>query len=269
MLAGTVKDMNKIKYPVLCTPKLDGIRCLKLNGKALSRNFKPIPNTFVREFIERTCPDGVDGELIANKDGQNVLAQDSIAMDAFNKTASAVMSEDGEPWVTFHIFDYVKDGIDKPYNERIKDLYALMTDDTNECTGLGIAFVLPTKILNEEQLLKLEEQVLKDGYEGLMIRSVSGPYKCGRGTEREGYLLKLKRFADSEAEIIGFEEKMTNNNIAKKDELGRTKRSSHKANKVGADTLGKLKVRDVKTGVEFGKIRLNRFYLTFTMPPIL
>jgi len=251
MLAGTVKDLSKIQYPVLCTPKLDGIRLLKLNGKALSRNFKPIPNKFIRELVEKHFPDGVDGELILSREDSNPLTGCMI-MDTFNKTSSAVMSEDGKPWVVFHIFDYVKDGIDKPYDERMADLKALMIDDKSGIPGTHAAFVLPTEIYHEEQLLKLEERVVADGYEGLMIRSVQGPYKCGRSTEREGYLLKLKRFKDSEAEILGFEEKMTNNNLAKKDELGRTKRSSHKANKVGADTLGKIKVRDIKTGVEFG-----------------
>ena len=43
--------------------------------------------------------------------------------------------------------------------------------------------------------------------------------------------------------MIGFEEKMHNANVAKKNALGFTERSSHKANQVAMDTLGALVVR--------------------------
>jgi DNA ligase-1 len=67
----------------------------------------------------------------------------------------------------------------------------------------------------------------------------------------EGYLLKVKRFDDSEAEIIGFEEEQFNGNTAETNELGRTKRSTAKAGLVGKGTLGAFTVRDIHTGVEF------------------
>src|SRR5690606_29022945 len=73
----------------------------------------------------------------------------------------------------------------------------------------------------------------------------------GRATLREGWLWKLKRFEDSEAVILDFEERMHNANVAKTNALGYKERSSHKENLVPMGTLGALKVRDVKTGVEF------------------
>src|SRR5690606_27777905 len=73
----------------------------------------------------------------------------------------------------------------------------------------------------------------------------------GRSTAREGHLLKLKRFTDGEAVVIGFEELMHNANEATKDELGYTKRSTHADGKVPMGTLGALKVRDLTTGIEF------------------
>jgi DNA ligase-1 len=56
-------------------------------------------------------------------------------------------------------------------------------------------------------------------------------------------LLKLKRFLDDEAEVIGFEEKMSNHNVKEVDERGYSKRSSKKAGLVTAGTLGSLIVR--------------------------
>ena len=40
MLAGKCTNKNNIKYPVLATPKLDGIGCLVIDGNAVSRTFK-------------------------------------------------------------------------------------------------------------------------------------------------------------------------------------------------------------------------------------
>jgi DNA ligase-1 len=37
MLATKCENPAALKFPVLATPKLDGIRCLKLGGKALTR----------------------------------------------------------------------------------------------------------------------------------------------------------------------------------------------------------------------------------------
>jgi DNA ligase-1 len=44
---------------------------------------------------------------------------------------------------------------------------------------------------------------------------------------------------------------MHNGNEATTNELGRTKRSSHKGNKSGKGRMGALRVKDIHTGVEF------------------
>jgi len=99
--------------------------------------------------------------------------------------------------------------------------------------------------------LAYDNKCVGEGYEGVMIRTPNSPYKCGRSTSREGYLQKIKRFTDSEAAIIDFEEREHNANEATTDLLGHTKRSSHQENMVKTGTLGALRVRDVKTQVEF------------------
>ena len=101
-----------------------------------------------------------------------------------------------------------------------------------------------------EELAAYEETCLAQGYEGVMIRRPLAPYKHGRSTLKEGFLLKLKRFTDAEATIIGFEEKMHNANEAKTNELGRTKRSSAKDGLVPAGVLGAFILR-LPNGVEF------------------
>ena len=94
MLAGKCEQPEALRFPVLATPKLDGIRCLKIEGRALTRSYKPISNRFVREWIEANLPDGVDGELM-------------LRGGTFNATTSAIGRESGEPDFVFHVFDYV------------------------------------------------------------------------------------------------------------------------------------------------------------------
>jgi DNA ligase-1 len=210
---------------------LDGIRCLKIEGRALTRSYKPISNRFAREWIEANLPDGVDGELM-------------LRGGTFNATTSAIGRESGEPDFVFHVFDYVSDGIDVPYACRMQELARLPEWD-------HVEKVLPVEIADAAQLAVYEEECLAAGYEGVMVRDPASPYKCGRSTEREGWLLKIKRFEDAEAVVLEPYEGMTNQNEAERDAFGRTKRSMAQAGMVGRGELGGFIVRTLDTGVEF------------------
>lgn len=261
MLASKLDNVKDLKYPVLATPKLDGIRCLKIDGKAVSRTFKPIANRYCREMVEKYFPDGVDGELMVEGN--------------FQAVSSAVMTEDGEPPVTYYIFDYVKDDLQKPYDKRVYELSAVMStvfEKAEKEEGRPIFRILmPVLIRNEKELLDFEKACLAEGFEGVILRDPKGPYKCGRSTPKEGYLLKLKRFEDVEATILDCTERYHNANEAEKDNFGRTKRSTHQENQVATGTLGAMVVKskefkntyNVGSGfteeqrVEFWKIRKN------------
>jgi DNA ligase-1 len=214
--------------------KLDGIRALVIDGVVMSRKLIPIPN----EHVQRTFGgfEHFDGELICG---------DPTDKDAYSKTYSAVMKKTGEPDVTFHVFDHIEHP-DDDYCIRLKRCTANLLPDI-------VRMVPQVGVNNERQCRDREEYFLGLGYEGAMLRLLSGPkskYKFGRSTAKECTLLKIKNFTDSEATIIGFEEEMANNNEATLDELGRTKRSSHAENKVGKGRLGAL-VCLTKEGVQF------------------
>lgn len=236
LLAATLdpKDVDKIKYPVLCSPKLDGIRALMIDGKLVSRNFKPIPNKFIRSSLENVLGDGFDGELVLS---------DSSA--TFQEISSAVMSHEGEPDFVYSVFDLYSEG------EFCRRLDRLAGRPELEKYSHSIRFIEHKLIHNAEELMDYEERCLELNYEGVMIRSLEGRYKCGRSTLKEGILLKLKRFEDSEAVIIGFEEKQKNNNTQERNELGYAKRSTKKEGMVAAGTLGNFLVRDLGTGITF------------------
>ena len=235
---GTQATFKDLTYPLGASIKLDGIRCLRVDGQTLSRSFKQIPNKYIQAQMA-SVPDGLDGELVTyNADG---------TCRTFNEVQGDVMRQDGEPNFKFEIFDYVKTVITKPYSDRIVDLIEIAPKLPSFCT-----LVRPTIINNETELLAYEEKALADGHEGIMTRSMKGGYKCGRATFKSQDLIKIKRMVSSEAIIIGFEEKLNNENEATKDELGHTKRSSSKAGLVPANTLGTFLVRDCSDGREFG-----------------
>jgi DNA ligase 1 len=198
----------------------------------MTRSFKPISNRFIREWIETNLPDGVDGEL-------------TLRGGTFSQSASAVGARDGEPDFLFHVFDLVVEGIAQRYDHRMANL------EYWKITSPHVGKVLPVKIENAAQLAVYEEECLAAGYEGVMVRDPAGPYKCGRSTEREGYLLKIKRFEDAEAVVLATYEGMTNQNEAQQDAFGRTKRSLSQAGMVGRGELGGFIVRRLESGVEF------------------
>jgi DNA ligase 1 len=239
MLAATIDDVAQLRYPLLGSAKLDGIRAMVIDGFLLSRNLKPIPNTYLQEKFGRDKFNGLDGELIAG-------AHDS---EVFRRTTGIVMSKqkDGERDVVFHVFDsFAREFLHFP--NRI----ALATRAAQEHPDIRV--VGHSEVTEQSHLDYLEELALEDGYEGLMLRAANMPYKFGRSTFKEHGLLKLKRFADAEAEIIGFEEQLKNNNEKTIDALGRSKRTTHKANKAGKGTLGALVVLGLNgpyKGVEF------------------
>ena len=231
MLAALCEDITKLRYPVIASPKLDGIRALVIDHQLVSRTLKPIPNRHVQKLFSG-LPEGTDGELIFG------AAND----DPYRRTVSAVMSEDGEPDVHYFVFDnFLAKG---DFVSRFHKVRSLVV-----CKNVDV--VLHEEIRDTEHLAEFESEAIEQGFEGAMIRSVDGPYKFGRSTVKEGYLLKLKRYRDSDAEIIGTYELMHNGNEATTNALGRTERSSHQANKTGLDSLGGFELRDVHSGVEF------------------
>lgn len=213
-------DEALLKFPVLASPKLDGVRAIVRDGVVLSRALKPIPNKWVQQRFSHL--EHFDGELIVGK---------SNHPDVLRTTTSGVMRVEGEPDVSFHVFDHVEN-----HARLYKARYSFLEEDTE----INVFVVPQEEIGSLFELNAFERDILAQGWEGVMLRRPDAPYKFGRSTAREGYLLKVKRFHDDEFEIVGFEEEMFNANEATTSELGRTKRSSHKANKVPKGRLGAL-----------------------------
>lgn len=238
LLAETAETLADIPLPCYASFKLDGIRCIKVGGKALSRSFKPIPNHFVRNWIEQNLPDGIDGEIMVP------------GMD-FNSIQSAIMSEEGEPDFRFHAFDLVHteiadagtDPLMVDFQYRYQQLIHYI-DKFSKCeVDQRLVLVEHQYLRHHEHVVEFEQSAFKAGAEGIMTRHPTGRYKCGRSTLKEAILLKYKRWVDEEATVIGFIEQMTNTNEKETNELGHSKRSKKKDGMVPANTLGAFVVK--------------------------
>lgn len=221
VMLATDYDPAKLRLPVLASPKLDGIRAYVHDGVVLSRQNKPIPNKHVQSLFKHH--EHFDGELIVGEPTDPMC---------YRNTMSGVMSEDGEPDVRFFVFDNLSCLHERYYHR-------MPTSEKFNLKGRVVALT-QTAIHTLSQLRTFEANCLEQGYEGVILRDPDGAYKQGRSTVNEGLLLKVKTFLDAEATVVGFEERMQNLNEAKVSETGHTKRSSHKANKVGRGDLGAL-----------------------------
>jgi len=232
----TPSDLSQLTYPMLSSYKLDGIRAFMWEGRMMSRSMKLLPNQKMQNWFQaRPGLEGFDGELIVGPHDNSV----------YRRTMSAIMSIDGNPMedLTWYVFDTV--GIDKQFAIRINTCREIIGQH-------DVVKVLAHKVVHSpDDVLAHHAEAIATGHEGLVLRAPDEFYKRGRSTMREQGMVKIKMFEDSEAEILGMVELMHNNNEAVENELGLTKRSSHKENKRPAGILGALQVRDLKTGVEF------------------
>jgi DNA ligase 1 len=255
MLAAKQKKLTDYEFlntilkhkPLYAQPKIDGIRCLIVNGRAVSRKFLAIPNNHVRYILEAMgLPSGIDGELVTYTDSK---------LDEIYTISSKIMSEDGKPDFKYLIFDYAAtDYLDHSFDFRYNGMFP--HDIVKANSQYLQTFHDNTQIVqhdsNVDTLLRVEQFfVEQQRWEGVMFRDVQSRYKCGRATLNGGELIALKRFKDGEAIVLGMEELMHNESGYDKDKFGRTKRSKLVDAKSASGLMGKLLVKDAVSGIEF------------------
>lgn len=258
LLANPV-DLSTVVYPAYASPKYDGFRCvIDGMGNPMSRNMKPVSNIYVQGKLKEYNFPKFDGEL---------LTYTNDKVDDFNTVQSKLSTRSGMPDFKYMVFDqYMRP--EEPYSDR----YAKLQTYFQHNVFKNIKLVTQKLVHDEEELLDYEAECLADGWEGVMVRSLDGPYKMGRSTTKEGTLLKLKRFFDSEAVILSTYEFMHNGNKLVLQELEAEgidvaevyKRSSHKENMVPMDKLGGFHVKwnnvEFDLGVGFNDQQRNEYW---------
>lgn len=228
---------EKLEFPLGAQPKIDGVRGLNMLGNLTGRSLKSHKNKHTTKFYSHSALVGLDGEL---------AAESETNPDLCRITSSALSTINGEPYTLWWLFDYITPqtiqlGYQDRYNlliERIRELYHINNQAWQHLR------IVPMVICNSlEELLACDARWLEMGYEGTCIRRLDGKHKQGRSTVREMGLLRIKRFVESEALVMGLEEGETNLNEAQINELGKTFRSSHKDNKVPNGMIGNIQCR--------------------------
>ena len=224
-----------LQYPLLCSPKIDGIRFMKSpQGPAMSRTWTPLPNRRLQTFM-------TSDPMFDHVDGEVIVGDDPTKPGIFNETQSAIMTRDDDRPFSLWIFDYWSDP-NRMFANRTAHAKDVV-DEIRRKGSLNVNYVEHQVAENVEDVIRLEQEALEAGFEGLMLRRPDAPYKFGRSTLKQQGLIKVKRFADAEAEIIGFEALERNTNEQTRNAFGLAKRSSHKAGKVADNLLGRLLVR--------------------------
>lgn len=221
-------DPETLRLPVLYLPKIDGVRGLHLTGGLTGRSLKKFKNKYTTERFRAACYAGLDGELACGSRTSQSLCRD---------TTSALNSIDGEPDVTWYVFDLLRpETVDLPYEAR----HAALVEYVKLLEDPDVQVVPYRECHTLEHVQVLHEDSVGYGYEGSILRDPKGRYKQGRSTVREGGYLRIKDFADAEALVLSIYEGQHNSNEATTNELGRTERSTHQENMVPNGMLGGL-----------------------------
>lgn len=220
-------DVKDLVFPYFVSPKYDGVRAIIDSGVVLSRNRKPIPNRHIQDILKTYH--GLDGELIVG---------DPTEPEVYRGTQSGVMSEEGVPDFTYFVFDYwdYPNQIFDHRNSNLGDIIRI--NHSHRSMPIQIQKVRQHYVTCLEELEVIEENYVTEGYEGVMLRRPDSVYKYGRATPRENSLLKLKRFNDIEVTIVGYKERMHNDNPSFYNELGYEDRSTSKEHMIPTGMLG-------------------------------
>ena len=188
MLANKWEDrLEYIKEPFFVQPKLDGIRMLvglyKGEFIMMSRTGKRVISNHVEKEVQPLLK---EGEFL---DGENYTRD-----IPFEELSGECRLQTIDESIKFHIFDFFSiDRLSEPFSERVKNL--------ERFHGLNHVIPVQTEIMTSKRLLNpRHDQYVADGYEGIMIRDMHGPYALAN---RSNYLLKYKYFQTKEYEIIG------------------------------------------------------------------
>jgi DNA ligase 1 len=236
-----LERLDELSYPLYVSSKIDGIRCIVQNGKAYSRTMKLIPNRhiqFMLSCVADYLPTSIslDGELTVG--------------DNFQNCTSGIMSEAGEPEFNYWLFDYVGERtypFGLAFNKRQEQLREWHRDIRFKQPALTRHLnILPqTQVNNREELQYQFDFAVARNFEGLIARTALSPYKQGRATWKEQYMLKLKRFHEAEAVVVDVLPAKKNCNAPTLDERGYTKRSNHIDRKIPIEMIGGYEVVQV------------------------
>jgi DNA ligase-1 len=252
-------DLSTLKFPLLASYKLDGIRCIFKDGQMFSRSLKQFPNTALKASFSDLAILSKDRNIIL--DGE--LLAKSLVFNDLSGLIRQLYKELPED-LYFYCFDAIHN---EEFNQSFRTRTSLL-----EISGIAhprFKILTQWAVSSVEEVTNLYESALAWGCDGLILRDPNGRYKFGRGTIKEGLIYKLKPFQTFDAEIIGVTQATEAREGSEKkiNELGRSVTSKKKDDRVLIEKASafvvlhngiELKVTIAMTDVEKESIWQNR-----------
>lgn len=204
-------DETKVKFPCVCQPKYDGVRCLTFVGKdgevhLFSRKGKEYNIPHIKKWAnDHRSYLPIDGELYNHKEL------------TFQEIVSAVKKESEiTSKLSYVVYDIPVENVKfasllkipyqyNDYNANLVmhvagDNRLSMLTDIAKLEDKGPIKVSQSRICNSfEDIKKYHDECVEDGYEGIIIRNTDGIYEFGF---KSSNLIKYKEFVDAEFDIV-------------------------------------------------------------------
>ena len=190
---------DPVKYPVRVEAKLDGLRCIAVKHRGevsmFTRSGTPIETLpRIKAAIETLKADDfvLDGEAMA------ASWEDSASVMMSSKTKK------DDSGMLYHVFDCVSfedwqtQKSETHYRARLLDISMIVGD----VQGTPFRYVKSTLAANETELRDFYAQCLDEGYEGVMLKDMTAPYRW----KRSDAILKLKPVATEEGVVVSWYE---------------------------------------------------------------
>ncbi len=189
MLANNYEDIECPNFPMLISPKLDGIRAGWFPGEGLfTRQGKLIAPKILPHIYKQLqgCQFALDCELYCHgMSFQKIAGLCAVARDAAGVEAHKIDA---------HVFDLIESGINQTAR--------LVVVKTLHKSGVILQMVESKVVYSNSIALSCHTENLKKGYEGSMLRDLYAHYTPGRSD----MLLKLKPWKQFKAGVLGFTE---------------------------------------------------------------
>jgi ATP-dependent DNA ligase len=195
------KRKDKVKYPILSQPKLDGVRCIVKSDGMWSRNGKEIisaPHIFENlKHIFENQPDLVlDGELYTSD--RNVDFNTIISCVRKTKPTQSDLDLSAK-YIEYWAYD-LYEGEDLIYKDRWNLLKGL---ENKYSIGYPLYRVVTTfELPDEKHVMEQLSHYIEQGFEGQILRCPDSFYE----NKRSNGLLKHKTFHDEEFKILSINE---------------------------------------------------------------
>lgn len=195
---------NKVEFPLLASPKIDGARMIIRKEGLFTRNGKeylscPHIHELFKPLFEKYPNWVIDGEVYAH----DISFEKVMSLVRKKKPTKEDMIE-SEKIIKIYIFDGVVNDLNSGFEKRFK----LIKEEINNIIGKTeyIIFVKNEKIKSVDEVEEYHNKFVSEGYEGLMIRIPNSVYE----NKRSKTLLKYKHFIDDEFKIIDMVEGIGN-----------------------------------------------------------